>query len=205
MYRYDEFDAQFVGERVEQFAYQVFVPMLDAFHLMNGMYLESEDIDKILTKELGIAYAGDTLDLINGQFDFEMLAGSRLQAKTAMKQNLPLFYQFLLTDPVIQSLAAEGKKVNVSELVKMSFDISGWPNMASVIVDKTPQDVAQDQQKAQAAQQQQQAQMTHEAQMEQVKTSNKATLLDRSSVDKAGELFFKHVFEHDDEAATGDK
>jgi hypothetical protein len=190
---------------IEQFSYQVFVPMLDAFHKMNGLFMEADDIDRILTQELGIAYQGDTLDLINAQVDFEMLAGSRLQAKTAMKQNLPLFYQFLLTQPVIDSLAQEGKKVNVSELVKMSFDVSGWPNMSSVIVNKTPQDIAADQQKAQAAQQQQQAQMTHEAQMEQVKTENKGQLLDRASIDKAGELFFKHIFEHDDQIATGDQ
>ncbi len=48
MYRYDEFDAQFVGERVKQFAYQVerrlsgeltedqFKPL----RLMNGLYLQ---------------------------------------------------------------------------------------------------------------------------------------------------------------------
>jgi hypothetical protein len=95
---------------VEQFAYQVFIPMLDAFHLMNGLYLEPEDIDRILSEELGIAYQGDSLDLINAQQDFQMLAGSRLQARTAMKQNLPLLYQFLLTEPVMTSLQQEGKR-----------------------------------------------------------------------------------------------
>jgi hypothetical protein len=190
---------------IEQFANQVFVPMLNAFHLMNGLYLDGDQIDKILTEELGTAYAGDTLDLINGQFDFQMLAAAKLQARTAQKQSLPLLYQFLLTQPVMDSLQAEGKKVNVEEMVKMSFDVSGWPNMQNVIVNQTPQDVAQAQQKAQAAQQQQQTQITHEAQMEQVKTANKSQLLDRSSIDKAGEMFFKHVFEHDDQAATGDK
>jgi proline racemase len=177
--------------------------MLDAFHYMNGLYLEPEDIDRILTQELGIAYSGDSLDLINAQQDFEMLAGSRLQARTAMKQNLPLFYQFLLTEPVMTSLQQEGKKVNVSELVKMSFDVSGWPNQSSVIVDMTPADFQRQQQQAQQAQEAQQTQMAHEAQMEQVKTSNKAQLLDRASIDKAGEMFFKKVFEHDDQRATG--
>jgi hypothetical protein len=190
---------------IEQFAYQVFVPMLDAFHLMNGLYLEANQIESILTQELGIAYKGDHLDLINGQFDFDMIAGARLQAKTAMKAAVPLLYQFLLTQPVMDSLTQERKKVNISELVKMTFDVSGWPNYSSVIVDMTQQDIQAMQQKEQAPQQMQQQQLQHQAAQEQIKTANKAQLLDRENVDKAGALFLKHVFEHDDEAATGDK
>jgi hypothetical protein len=93
----------------------------------------------------------------------------------------------------------------VEELVNMTYDVSGWPNRQNVIVDMTQQDHARVQQQQQAPAQQQAAQLQHEAQMEQVQTANKAQLLDRASVDKAGELFFKHVFEHADEAATGDK
>jgi hypothetical protein len=190
---------------VEQFAYQVFVPFLKAMHKMNGMYLDPSDIDHILTNELGIAYQGDTLDLINAQVDFDMIAGARMQAKASMKQAVPLLYQFLLTEPVLQSLQDEGKKVNVAELVKMTFDVSGWPNMNSVIVPMTQKDQQRLQQQQQAPAQQEQASQQHEAAMEGIKTQNKGQLLDRQSIDKAGELFFKHVFEHDDQAFTGDK
>jgi hypothetical protein len=190
---------------VEQFAYQVFVPFLKAMHKMNGMYLDPSDIDHILTNELGIAYQGDTLDLINAQVDFDMIAGARMQAKASMKQAVPLLYQFLLTEPVMQSLQDEGKKVNVAELVKMTFDVSGWPNMNSVIVPMTQKDQQRLQQQQQAPAQQEQASQQHEAAMEGIKTQNKGQLLDRQSIDKAGELFFKHVFEHDDQAFTGEK
>jgi hypothetical protein len=189
---------------VEQFAYQVFVPLLQTMHKMNGMYLEPTDIDRILTKEMGDAFAGDTLDLINGDFDFQMLAGARLQARTAMKAAVPLLYQFLLTAPVLQSLQQEQKKVNISELVKMTFDVSGWPNYSSVIVPMTQDDIARQQQEQQAPAQAQAAQMQHDAQMKSIDTANKGQLLDRASMDKAGELFFKHVFEHADIAASGD-
>lgn len=57
-----------------------------------------------------------------------------------MGDSLPLIFQFVLTDPVIQSLAAEGKKPNVSEMVKMVFDVTGWPNKQDVIVDMTQED-----------------------------------------------------------------
>jgi hypothetical protein len=193
---------------VEQFAYQVFQPMLTTMHKMNGVYLEPEDISRILSNELGISYQGDTLELINGQFDFTMTAGSRLQSRTSMKQSLPLFYQFLLTQPVLEAVQQQQKKVNILELVKMTFDTSGWPSDStydSLIIPMTQEDIQRAQQEQQAPAQAQAAQMQHDAQMESIKTENKGQLLDRSSVDKAGELFFKHVFEHDDETATGDK
>ena len=189
---------------VEQFAYQVFVPLLHQMHRMNAMYLEPKDISRILSKEMGDAFAGDTLDLINGDFDFQMLAGARLQSRTAMKAAVPLLYQFLLTQPVLESLQQEQKKVNISELVKMTFDVSGWPNYSSVIVPMTQDDIARQQQEQQAPAQAQAAQMQHDAQMQQIQTANKGQLLDRASMDKAGELFFKHVFEHADQTASGD-
>jgi uncharacterized ubiquitin-like protein YukD len=175
---------------IEQFAYQVFVPLLDAMHEMNGAFLRPEQINRILTKELGTAYEGDTLDLINGQYDFDMLAGARMQVKSAQRQTLPLLYQFLLTDPVMSGLQQVGKKIDIGEMVKMTFDVSGWPNQSSLIVDLTQAD----QQRIQAAspQAQQQAQLQHQAQQEQVKTNNKSQLLEQETEAKAGQLVIRH-------------
>lgn len=186
---------------IEQFAYQVFCPLLDAFHEMNGMFLRPEQINKILTKELGTAYQGDTLDLINGQYDFDMLAGARMQAKSAQRQALPMFYQFLLTEPVITGLQQTGNKINISELVKMTFDVSGWPNESSLVVPLTQED----QQRIQASspQAQQQAQLQHQQQMEQVKTNNKSQLLEQETEAKAGQLVIRHQLMKDDNASFG--
>ena len=78
------------------------------------------------------------------------------------------------------------------------------PNYSSVIVPMTQDDIARQQQEQQAPAQAQAAQMQHDAQMQQIQTANKGQLLDRASMDKAGELFFKHVFEHADQTASGD-
>lgn len=186
---------------IEQFSYQVFVPLLDAVHKMNGQFLRPDQINKILTKELGIAYQGDVLDLINGQYDFDIVAGARMQSKAAMRQSLPLLYQFLLTDPVMQSLQAEGKKINVAEMVKMTFDVSGWPNQNDVIVPMTPQD----QQNAQAnsPQAQQVAQLQHAQNMEQVKTNNKSQLLEQETEARAGQLVIRKLLMDKDRAGFG--
>jgi len=186
---------------VEQFSTQVFEPMLENFHKMNALYLRPDQINRILTKELGIAYQGDTLNLINGQYDFDMLAGSRLQAKNAMKQSLPLLYQFLLTEPVLDSLKANGKKVNVAELVKMTFDVSGWPNMNDIIVDMTPEDQQQAQANSPAAIQQ--AQLGHTAQLESIKTQGKAQLLTQDNEDRTGREVIRELLRNGDKSALG--
>lgn len=184
---------------LENFADQVFVPLLDAFHEMNALFLTDEQIDKILTQELGIAYQGDTLDIINGQYDFSMLAAGKLQAKAVMKQNLPLLYQFLLTQPVLQNLQENGEKVNVGEMVKMLFDVSGWPNYSSVIVPMTDQDKQQAQANSPAAMQQQQLQ--HQAQQTQIETQAKSQLLEQDNTDRTGRDVIRELIKNDDKGA----
>lgn len=125
---------------VENIANQVFVPILEAFHAMNGKMLRPSQIEAVLSKELAYEYKGDALDLINVRCKFHIRAGGKLQAKRALGQSLPILFQFLLAEPVIQSLATEGKKVNIGEMVKMLFDVTGWPNRQSVVVDMTPED-----------------------------------------------------------------
>jgi hypothetical protein len=184
---------------IEQFAYQVLVPLLDEMHLMNGMFLHPSQINKILTKELGLAYQGDTLDLINGQYDFDVVAAARMQAKSAMKQSLPLFYQFLLTQPVIEGLQSEGKKVNIAELAKMTFDVSGWPNMDSVIVPMTQEDMQRVQANSPAAQQQ--AQLQHAQAMQSIQTNDKSNLLEQSNISRTGNDIIKELLKHDSKAS----
>jgi hypothetical protein len=57
-----------------------------------------------------------------------------------MAQSLPLLFQFITTEPVMNALAEQGRKVNFAELVNMVFDVSGWPNKTDVVVPMTPQE-----------------------------------------------------------------
>ena len=186
---------------VESFSDQVFVPMLKAFHQMNVLFLDPEQIEKILTDELGEAYNGDTIDIINGDYDFRMLAASKLQAKSSMAQTLPLLYQFLLTAPVLDNLAQNGMKVNVGEMVKMSFDVSGWPNYQNVIVPMTDEDKQKLEANSPAAQQQAQLQAQQQKQAGDAQT--KSALLTQENDDETGREVIKELLRQKKEAAVG--
>jgi len=186
---------------LENFADQVFVPMLEAFHEMNAMFLTDVQIDRILTQELQQAYEGDTLDIINGQYDFSMLAAGKLQARAVMKQNLPLLYQFLLTEPVMTNLQQNGQKIDIGELTKMLFDVSGWPNYQNVIVPMSQQDIQQAQANSPAAiaQAQQQAQ----AQQTQLQTQSKAELQAQQNDATTSQEVIKELLRNNKKEALG--
>lgn len=186
---------------IEQFSNQVFVPMLDSFHEMNAMYLDPQQINKILTKELGIAYEGDTLDFINGQFDFDMQAASRLQDRAVARQNLPILFQYLLTQPVTDALTQEGKKIDVGELVNLLFDVTGYKNKQNVIVDMTPQDEQRAQANSPAAQQQ--AQQQGQQQQQATQQAGKMQLLSADNSAKAGRDTLRELIAKSDKASLG--
>lgn len=187
---------------VENFSNQVFIPMLQAFHEMNVLFLSPEEIEALLTDELGEAYKTiDVLEIVNGQYDFRMLAASKLQARAAQAQSLPLLYQFLLTAPVLDNLAQNGKKVNIEELVKMTFDTTGWPNYTSVIVPMTQEDQARLDANSPAAQ----AQAAQQANAQKQATDGqiKSQLLQQESTDETGREIIKELIRNKERGAVG--
>lgn len=186
---------------IENFAGNVFIPLLEAFHEMNGLFLKPEQINKILSEDLGHAYEADPLDIVNGEYDFDIVAASKLQARAAMKQALPLMYQFFLTEPVMTALSQQGKKIDIGEMVKMTFDTSGWPNQQSVVTNMTPQEIQQMQANSPAAQQA--SQLDQAQKMEQIKVQGKSQLLDQATTDKAGHDVLRKLIEGNDDKAVG--
>lgn len=134
--------ARLQGNLIENFASQVFIPTLEAFHRMNGRKLTPSQINKLLSDDLAQAYDGDPLDLVNARVQFNIVAAAKLQSRRAMANFLPMLFQFVLTEPVMTSLQQEGKKVNVTELVNMLFDVSGFPNRQDIIVRLNEEDEA---------------------------------------------------------------
>ena len=130
---------------VEKLADQVIVPFLYAAHGMNAALLPLKMVKQILDEELAQPYmqgeaAGDVLDIINARVKFDISAASRLQAKRAMAQALPVMIQFLMNKPTIDALAVEGKKVAVQEVLRMFWEVSEWKNFRDVVVDMTEED-----------------------------------------------------------------
>src|SRR5207248_1887052 len=71
---------------------------------------------------------------------FAVLAAAKMQARRTMAQSLPILIQYLQQPALIEALGMEGKKVNVTEMVRMFFEVSDWRNYADVIVEQTPED-----------------------------------------------------------------
>jgi hypothetical protein len=166
---------------VENIADLVFVPTLVAFRKLIPNKLKPSQIQSILSSELNEAWSGDVMALVNAQFDITILATAKLAARKSLAQTLPLMWQYLTAEPVIQALAQEGKKVSYSELVNMSFDVSGFPNRQDVIIDMTADDNARMQQNNPAVQQAQakaaQAQQDH---------ANKLDLIEEENIARSG-------------------
>lgn len=128
---------QYFIEAVSNLAY---VPLLDAFHEMNSKWLTPDTITTVLNDDLAHAYQGDAIEVKNAKLKFTMLASGKIQARQAMSASLPTLYQFLLSQPVIDALQQQGKKVDIGEMVQMLFDVSSWPNRQSVVIDMTQDD-----------------------------------------------------------------
>jgi hypothetical protein len=164
---------------IENLADLVFVPVLEAFNEMNAANLKPSQFKQILSDELDQAFSGDPLDIMNGGYKFKILAGAKLQAKRALAQNIPLFFQFIANEPVMNQLAMQGKKVDFGELTKMVFDVTGWPNKQSLIVPMTDEEKQMFQQ-MNAAMQQTAAQQ----QKIQLETESKSQLISQQNEEK---------------------
>lgn len=183
---------------VENIAFNIFIPTLYAFHKMNARYLAPSQIQSILTDELRIAYKSDVVDLVNSRADFSILAAARMQAKHAMAQALPLMFQFILTDPVMQALSQEGKKVNVVELVNMLFDVTGWRNKQDVIQPMTEEDQQRMMMNNPAVQQ-----AIQQRQQAQTQQTNKLQVLDEENAARAGKEVIRSLLRHAETNSPG--
>lgn len=162
---------------IENFSDFVFVPVLEAFSEMMSRWLKPSQVQRILSDELGSAFTGDPLRVNNAKVKFSMLAASRLSARAALAQTLPFLMQYLLNGDIINALADQGKKVNIREITKMVFDVSGWPNIENVVEDMTEQEIAQRQASSEAALAAQQQQAQREGAVEQIEARAEGDLV----------------------------
>lgn len=159
---------------MDNFGRNVFVPTLEAFSEMMSRWMKPSQVERLLTDELGEAFTGDPVAINNARMRFRMLASTKLAARQNLAQNLPLLLQHLLNADIINALASQGKKVNISELTKMVFDVSGWPNIQNVIEDMSEDEIAQRQAESEASIAQQQAALSGENQLRAIEAKAEA-------------------------------
>lgn len=168
---------------VDQTADHVIIPVAEGFMDMFPMYMTPSEVKKVLSDEMGEAWAGDPVALFNGRYKLRTLAGSKLQQREALKQGLPFLYQFLESPAIQQAMSQQKKKSDFLELTKMIFTATGAPHYQDIIKDMTEEDVKQMMAMQPGVQQQQ---------MEQQKLQAAGTLQSQKIEDSAmGRVFVK--------------
>jgi hypothetical protein len=196
-----------VAEFIEKFSQQVFIPFLYKVDQMNRRLLPAKTIQKILNDELQNQYfstGGDIQEIREARIVFDIQAGSKLTERRAMAQSLPLLSQFLQNQFIVQALAAEGKKIDTKQVLKMMFEASGWRTFYDVIVDQTPQERQAYQQNQPAALQQNK--MQNDNQMQQQKFIHQQELAEQNNLARASNEVLRRDFEisAQPEALTGE-
>jgi hypothetical protein len=138
------------------------------------------------------------VDIMNARIDFDILAASKLSARRALGQSIPILYQFLLAEPVLTSLQQQGKKIDMGEMVNMLFDVTGWPNRQDVIVDMNQDDEARAAMNNPGVQQ-----MLAQREAAQTDQSNKLQVIEEENIARAGRDVIKEAIKKKEQPAVG--
>ena len=128
---------------IEIFAEQVYIPALRAFLEIMHDKLQPEDIHEILSEmdeKALAAFDANPLDVYNGDCDVMVLSSTKLAARRAAAQLIPLLLSLVSADPVQSALAAQGKKFDFAELVEEAVDLAGW-DVNSLIVPASQEEI----------------------------------------------------------------
>lgn len=165
---------------IEIFSEMVFIPVLEAFLDVCRDNLQPADIQKILSDADGKAYEGDVLEVYNADCEIQVLSSTKLAARRAAANLVPLLLQFVQAPAVSAALTAQNKKFDFAEFLSEVVDLSGW-DVNSLIVDASPQEVQQSMMMLPGAQK---AQM--DAQVAATAQKNALEQIDAQGIMKAG-------------------
>jgi hypothetical protein len=173
-----------VTERLQYFldifCDMVFIPVLEAFLEMCSDKLTPAQIKTILTEAEGKDYEGDILEVYNATCEVEVLAGTKLAARQAAAQLIPMLVNLVTMQPVQDSLQVQGKKFDYAELIDEALELNMW-DINSLIVDMTPED-----QKRADAQNAAMAKGMADAQLQAQKHKDEQENIDQKGVVQAG-------------------
>jgi len=200
---------------VEKLANQVIVPFLIAAHEMDRAMLPESTLKYILSDELQHEYlhdevnpatgditakGGDTIEWLNAEAKFSVLAAAKMQARRNMAQALPILTQFLQAPGTTDQLAIQGKKVDIAEIIRMFFVVSDWKNESAVVVDMSDEDKKRYEAAKQGALQ---GKLQGQMAIENQKFQQKQQLLDQENMGRAGRDVLRHAVEKQSESEGG--
>jgi len=175
---------------IEKFAEKVFIPALEAFMDIMHDKLQPKDINQILTDLDGKAYEGSMLDIYNSRCTIQVLASTKLAARRATTQLVPLLMQLVSASAVQESFAAQGVKFNYAELVEEALDLAGW-DCESLIVPASQEDI----QRAMAIASPEQVRAQAQSAQQDKQQQNDLEKIEDTGVMRAGIQVVKHVLD----------
>lgn len=172
---------------IDIFSDLVFIPTLNAFIEMCNDHLTPSQIKTILSDADGKAYAGDIMEVYNATTSVDVLTTTKLAARKATAQLIPMLIQLVSAAPVQDSLSQQGNKFNYAELIQEALDLAGW-DADALIVPMT----AEDQQRAQQMNPALQKAQADQA-VEQSKQQGALQQIEEKTTGKAGLEIVKHI------------
>lgn len=130
-----EASSTLIEDFIDIIAEQVMVPTLEAFHYMNPEKMPPEYVEMLLSDELYEKWSEDKdpMMAITCKLDFSIKAGTKLAARRAMLQTLPMMLQFFQNPAVAEQLESAFLTLNFNELINMLYDATGWPNKPTLV------------------------------------------------------------------------
>jgi hypothetical protein len=133
------------------------------------------EIRRILSKKYAdtIINKIDPERLVNAEFNIKILAGQKLAAKASIQQLIPFMLQLLQQPQLMEFMHQKGKTINFAAIERIFMRVSELQGAEDIIVDLTPEEMAQVKATNPAAQRTQSA-----AAIEQIRGRNKLQAID---------------------------
>lgn len=103
-------------------------PILSAWHTLNTIFLDPNDLIKIFGEQ-----SIDPINILNADVLFTMRASSKMQSRMALMQTFPLLAQTVLNPEFIGVLNRQGLTVDMVEVMTMLTDMSGYKSRGQII------------------------------------------------------------------------
>lgn len=184
---------------IDIFSNLVFIPTLNAFIEMCNDHLKPSQINEILSDEDGKEYAGDVMEVYNAQTNVDVLATTKLAARKASAQLVPMMIQMVSAAPVQSSFVIQGKKFNYAEMLTEALTLAGW-DVDALIQDMTPDDFKRAQAMNPAM-----AKAAGDSQLQEQKHQDDLETVQETATGRAGVSVVKHILNEskDAKALTG--
>jgi hypothetical protein len=133
---------------VENIANDCVIPMLNDLDSLNKKFLDPSEAIQILGPSLGKEIVIDPMYVANGEYRFEMRAGSRMAARQTMQQSLPFMLQTIFNPALYQSMESQGIVPNFKAVMRDVFETMGFRYKGDWFRPVTPEEQQAKQQQA---------------------------------------------------------